>query len=1019
LRLPHEKVRIFALARELGMESKDLLTICRQLGIDAKNQLSTIEPEQREQIVQSLQRRGSAPVQPQATQAKAPVTTAVLDTRVRTLDSRRPPQAPRTAPSAAPQPVQAEVQAPPPPAPPEVKPSAPAAKAAEPPPAPLPPPPPTLPAASERRPEAAKPPTPVAQPAPPAVPEQPAARATPAPQAPPAPPPPAAPPARAAEAAPPRAPAAAAPSAPGPGQPIPPSRGGGPPPVIQPPPSERVPDLGRTADGGKPRPRPAPGGRSSGYTVSSRAGTASPVAPKPLKEQGTKRPEEKKPPRKDTAVRIGDIPAELQNRGGAISIHDILKTQQQPPGAARPGQVTVPVDEGEGEDEEGRKGGPKQRIGTSVIGREKRHKDRAERQAAAKKKGGEPELRTVRTVGGVVVEDERERIRTRGRDRLKKLKKQHTQPRKGKVPIQLPITVRSLSEALGVRANDLLAKLMAQGKLVTINATLEADLAEVLALDAGCELDIKRQLDAEDRLLAEAGQPDKPEDLVPRAPIVTIMGHVDHGKTSLLDRIRKSNVVATEAGGITQVLRAWRVQHNDHWITFLDTPGHEAFTKMRARGANVTDIAVIVVAADDGVMPQTEEAINHAKAAEVDIVVAINKIDLPNANVRRTEQQLYGLGLLPDNMGGDVPFVYTSAAKGEGIDELLEQITVVAELAELKANPNKPATGTVLEAYLSGEEGVLATLLVQEGTLHPGDAVVCGASYGRVRAMYDDHGQPIEEAGPSVPVRITGLDEVPNADDPFLTVPDLAVAREIAEKRKARQHEAAQTARKPVSLESLTEQEIAELKVILKAEARGSIEAIRKELEKLHHEEVRVRILHAAIGGITESDVQLALTSPADTIIVGFNAVPDERARALAEERGIQIRQYNIIYQLTDDVRAALEGKLKPREEVIHLGRAVIRKTFKISRVGTIAGCYVTQGVIERSAKVRVIRNGVVVYPPADRSVGLESLKRVKDDAREVREGFECGLKVAGYDDVKVDDVIECYRIEQVQRTLS
>jgi translation initiation factor IF-2 len=746
--------------------------------------------------------------------------------------------------------------------------------------------------------------------------------------------------------------------------------------------------------------------------------------PKPLKQQVPPKPaEEKKPPRKDTARRIGDIPTDLQNRGGPISIHEIInRAQQPPPGPARPGQTPPPPEELEGEDEEGRKGGHgsgARRIGTSVIGREKRHKDRAERQAAAKKKGGEPELRTVRTVGGVVVEDERERVRKTGRDRLKKLKKQHTQPRKGKVPIQMPITVRSLSEALGVRANDILAKLMAQGKLVNINAILEPDLAEVLALDAGCELDIKRQLDAEDRLLAELHKPDKPEDLVPRAPIVTIMGHVDHGKTSLLDRIRKSNIVATEAGGITQVLRAWRVNHNDHWITFLDTPGHEAFTKMRARGANVTDIAVIVVAADDGVMPQTEEAISHAKAAEVDIVVAINKIDLPNANVRRTEQQLYGLGLLPDNMGGDVPFVYTSAAKGEGIDDLLEQITVVAELAELKANPNKPAIGTVLEAYLSGEEGVLATLLVQEGTLHPGDTVVCGASYGRVRAMYDDHGQLIEEAGPSVPVRITGLDEVPNADDPFLTVPELATAREIAEKRKARQHEAAQTARKPVSLESLTEQEIAELKVILKAEARGSIEAIRKELEKLYHEEVRVRILHAAIGGITESDVQLALTSPADTIILGFNVVPDERARALAEDRGIQIRQYNIIYQLTDDVKAALEGKLKPREEVIHLGRAVVRRTFKISRVGTIAGCYVTQGVIERSAKVRVIRNGVVVYPPADRTVGLDSLKRVKDDVREVREGFECGLKVAGYDDVKVDDVIECYRIEQVQRTLS
>jgi translation initiation factor IF-2 len=374
-------------------------------------------------------------------------------------------------------------------------------------------------------------------------------------------------------------------------------------------------------------------------------------------------------------------------------------------------------------------------------------------------------------------------------------------------------------------------------------------------------------------------------------------------------------------------------------------------------------------------------------------------------------------------MGGEVPFVYTSAATGKGIDELLEAISLVAELHDppLQANPNKPATGTCLEAYLSGEQGVLATLLLQNGTLHQGDVVLCGASYGRVRAMYNDLGQPIEEAGPSMPVRITGLDEVPNADDPFLVVPDLAEAREAAEKRKARQQEAAQAggSREALTLEILTKKKIVELKIILKAEARGSIEAIRKELEKLHHEEVRVRVLHAAIGGITESDVQLALTSPGDTLILGFNVVPDERARALAEERGIQIRLYNIIYQLTDDVRSALEGKLKPREEVIHLGRAIVRETFKISRVGTIAGCYVTQGVIERSAKVRLIRNGVVIYPPADRTVGLESLKRFKQDVSEVREGFECGMKIAGYDDVKVDDVIECYRIEQVQRTLS
>jgi len=466
------------------------------------------------------------------------------------------------------------------------------------------------------------------------------------------------------------------------------------------------------------------------------------------------------------------------------------------------------------------------------------------------------------------------------------------------------------------------------------------------------------------------------------------------------------------------VIRAWRVEHNGRPITFLDTPGHEAFTKMRARGANVTDIAVIVVAANDGVMPQTEEAISHAKAAGVSIVVAINKVDLPDANLKKTEQQLYSLSLIPDTMGGEVPFVYTSAKSGKGIDDLLENLSVVAELKELKANPKKPASGTCLEAHLSEKEGVFATILVQDGSLRPGDVVLCGATYGTVRKMYDDRGRPLPEAGPSVPVRITGLDEVPNADDPFLVVKDLTTAREIAETRKERNQAKALYTRPPVTLESLKDAEIAELKVILKAEARGSIEAIRAELEKLHHDEVRVRILHAAIGAISLADVQLALTSPEDTLILGFNVVPDDAARQLAEERGIQIREYDIIYRLAEDIRSALEGKLKPREDVIHLGRALVRETFKISRVGTIAGCHVTQGVIERPAKIRIVRSGVVVYPPADRTVGLDSLKRFKEDAREVREGFECGIKIAGYDDIKVGDVIECYRIEQVKRTL-
>ncbi len=1006
-----EKVRIFALARELDMESKDLLTLCRQNGIDVKNQLSTIEPEVRDQIVQLVRRKGAAPAVSAAAPPK-PVVTGSLDRRVQVITTpRRPPEVPRApgpevkAPPAAP-----KVPAPEPAAAAPVAPSAPAPKTTEPaaPPRTPEPPPTVSPAPGSKTPESPAAPRPVVPPVgTERPPEQPAAKA-------PTTPPPAVPRTPEAPPAAPATPAASTPTtpptAPRPG-PTPsrpatvPTGGGG-----------AVPDLSRPG-GARPPERRPPGGRD-------RRSNLGPVVAKPPQslKPFVKQPEAKQPP-KEGPRKIAEIPAELLNAGGQVTIRDVLKSVQEQQ-TGRSGATAVPPDVDVSDDDlEGGDGKKPRRIGTGVVGRDARHKVRAERQQL-RKKGDAPELKTVRSLGGVAVVDEEERHRSRRHDKLRKLKIKGPQPRKGKVPIQLPITVRSLSEAVGVRVNDLIKKLMDTGMMVTINSIIEPDIAETLALEHGCELDVKRQLDAEDKVLAEQQKPDRPEDLVPRAPVVTIMGHVDHGKTSLLDRIRgmyglQSDVVSTEAGGITQVLRAWRVEKDGKPITFLDTPGHEAFTKMRARGANVTDIAVIVVAADDGVMPQTEEAISHAKAAEVKMVVAINKVDLPNANLRKTEQQLYGLGLIPDNMGGDVPFVQTSAATGKGIDDLLEAISIVAELEDLKANPNKPASGTCLEAYLSEEEGVIATLLVQEGTLRHSDVVVCGASYGRVRAMYNDLGKLIEEAGPSVPVRITGLDEVPNADDPFLVVPDLSMAREVAEKRKVRQQEAAQVGRKPLSLEDLAAAKVAELKVILKAEARGSIEAIRKELEKLQHEEVRVRVLHAAIGGITESDVQLALTSPQDTLILGFNVVPDDRARALAEERGVSIRQYNIIYQLTDDVRAALEGKLKPREEVIHLGRAVVRNTFKISRVGTIAGCYVTQGTIERNARVRVIRQGVVVYPPADRTVGLESLKRYKEDVREVREGFECGLKIAGYDDVKVDDVIEAYRVEQVQRTLS
>jgi translation initiation factor IF-2 len=950
--LAQEKVRVYVLARELNVPTKDLLELCQQAGMDVKNQLSGLDPDQRDLVEQLVKRRqsatGGAASAPRPAGSVLPPVTKVI----KNLDTHRArPEPSRTvSPPATTQPA---------------APSQPAASAAQP--GPESPPAPSAPVT----------PTPTTRPPTPAPSTRPAA-VTPD------------------SGTPPVAPAAQGPADTGASRGQPPGIGG----VVR-----KVPDLGSRPRDGGPRRTPPPPLRQTGGP-----GTATP--PPKLRPSLAERIAGKKPPEPQVAKPIAKLTKEIleASHKQPITPEMVLRSQG---GVA---EVAPPADLEEEEAAGRKKAGALKRQGPGTVGdRTQRRKERERRAEARKVQGG------VAVVEGRLIETEDDTERRRGvlLKRRPKSRPLSTQPRKaGKVVLEPPLTVRALSEGLGLKALDLIFKLKRDHGMAnaTINTSIEPQLAEEIALESGQELEIRRAPDAEDRLLAGFDQPDGPDDLVPRAPVVTIMGHVDHGKTSLLDRIRQSNVVASEAGGITQVLRAWRVQHHGKLITFLDTPGHEAFTKMRARGAQVTDIAVIVVAADDGVMPQTEEAISHAKAANVSLVVAINKVDLPSANVNRTRQQLYGLSVLPDNMGGDTPFVETSAATGKGIDELLEAISLVAELKELKANPHKPGRGTCLEAMLSEGEGVRATLLVRDGSLHKGDVILCGATYGRVRQMYDDLGRPLQEAGPSVPVRITGLDAVPNADDPFVVALDLATAREIADKRKTRHQEASLVKRVPLSLESLTQAQVAELKVILKADFRGSVEAIRKELEKLQHEEVRVRVLHAAIGGITESDVQLALTSPEDTIIVGFNVVPDDRAMALAEEKGISIRQYDIIYNLTNDIRAALEGKLKPREEVVHLGRAVVRETFKISRVGTIAGCYVTQGVIRRSGKVRVIREGVVIYPPPDRTASLESLKRFKDDAAEVREGFECGLKIAGYDDVKVGDVIECYHVEEVQR---
>jgi translation initiation factor IF-2 len=593
--------------------------------------------------------------------------------------------------------------------------------------------------------------------------------------------------------------------------------------------------------------------------------------------------------------------------------------------------------------------------------------------------------------------------------------------RKTQAQIEPPITVRSLSEATGIKANELLRKLINLGQMAAnINATLEDESAVMLALEFGVDLEVVYERTAEDDLLdiigGEAIEGEEQGELVPRPPVVTILGHVDHGKTSLLDRIRRSNVVDTESGGITQHIGAYTVDRNGKSITFVDTPGHEAFTAMRARGANVTDIVVLVVAADDGVMPQTQEAIAHAKAAEVPIIIALNKIDLPNINRTKIFSELAQQDLAPESYGGDTPVVETSATTGKGIDELLEMIGIVAETyCDLTARPSRPASGTCLEALISEGRGAVARVLVQDGTLHVGDVMVCGDGYGRVRAIFDDKGRAVDEAGPSTPVEVSGLDSVPTAGEKFAVIDDITRARSVAETRRERTRGVALGERQSITLENLyskmAEQKVKSLNLILKTDVQGSLEALSKELEKLQNPEVPIRVLLKGVGGISESDILLADASQA--IVIGFRVAPEDRAVTEAEAKKIDIRRYDIIYQVTDEIKKAVEGMLVPEIKEVHLGRAVVRQLFKISKVGTVAGCFVTQGTIERASKARILREGREIYKGA-----IEALKRFKDDVKEVREGFECGIKVTNFDDLKSDDVIEAYRIDVIRRTL-
>ncbi len=602
--------------------------------------------------------------------------------------------------------------------------------------------------------------------------------------------------------------------------------------------------------------------------------------------------------------------------------------------------------------------------------------------------------------------------REKERVAMEKLRKQGVERAK-KQPLQITvpdeITVGEFASRLKMTAGEVIKKLMGLGVMATVNQTIDFDTAYLVADELGAKVTREVVVTIEDRLFDESE--DNADELVPRAPVVCVMGHVDHGKTSLLDAIRHTNVTAGEAGGITQAIGAYRVKVNDRDMTFLDTPGHEAFTAMRARGAKSTDIAILVVAADDGIMPQTIEAINHAKAAGIDIVVAINKMDKPSANPDNVKQELTKYELVPEEWGGDVICVPVSALTGAGIEDLLENVMLVADMKELKANPNRRAKGLILEAKLDKGRGPVATVLVQNGTLNTGDIVIAGTAVGRVRAMTDDKGRTVKTAGPSVPVEIIGLAEVPESGDEFAAVEDERMARELAEQRRTKSKEEQFKANAKVSLDALFDQiseGVKDLNIIVKADVGGSAEAVKQSLQKLTNEEVRVNIIHTAVGGITESDVMLA--SASNALIVGFNVRPDKGAIDSAEKQSVEIRTYRIIYECIEEIEAAMKGMLAPKFKETLLGHAQVRQTIHVPNVGTIAGSYVQDGKVSRNAEIRVVRDGVVIFEDK-----ISSLKRFKDDAREVAQGFECGIGLERFNDIKEGDILEAYIMEEVK----
>ena len=626
----------------------------------------------------------------------------------------------------------------------------------------------------------------------------------------------------------------------------------------------------------------------------------------------------------------------------------------------------------------------------------------AQQQGKEKIRGGGNKKRGQMTFSNKRKQEEAEKLRRLQLEIAKKT------PLTVKIPDE--ISVGELASRMKKTGAEVVKCLMKNGVMASLSQLIDFDTAAIIAEEMGCKVEKEVVVTIEEKLIDTAE--DKAEDLVPRAPVVVVMGHVDHGKTSLLDYIRNAHVASGEAGGITQHIGAYQVQINGKPITFLDTPGHEAFTSMRARGAMVTDIAILVVAAEDGIMPQTVESINHAKAAEIPIIVAINKMDKPTANPERIKQQLTEYELVPEEWGGETIICPISAKTGMGIDNLLEMVTLTAEVAELKANPNRAAQGTVIEARLDKGRGPVATLLVQNGTLHQGDIIIAGTAVGRVRAMVDDKGGRLTDAGPSVPVEITGLSEVPGAGNTFNAVADERLARELVEQRKEEAKAKANAPIQKVSLEDLFSQiqagEVKDLNIIVKADVQGSAEAVKNSLEKLSNDEVRVRVIHSGVGAISESDVMLAATSKA--IIVGFNVRPDAAARDSAARSNVDMRMYRVIYDAINEVEAAIKGMLAPKYKEVDLGRAEVRNVFRITGVGMVAGCYVTEGKVQRGAQMRLLRDNIVIYDGA-----IASLQRFKDSVKEVAQGYECGITFEKFQDIKVGDVIEAFLMEQIE----